>query len=64
MIITLFAALSLTLFLLKADISNFMRFYSILINAALVVDHFLDRRRDMLVIAVLLPTLWCMEAVG
>ena len=64
MIITLFAALSLTLFLLKADISNFMRFYSILINAALVVDHFLDRRRDMLVIVVLLPTLWCMEAVG
>ena len=64
MMITLFATLSLSLFILKEDISNNVRLYSILINTALVVDYFLGGRRDVLVIAVLLPTLWCMEATG
>jgi hypothetical protein len=64
MMITLFATLSLSLFILKEDISNNVRLYSILINTALVVDYFLGGRRDVLVIAALLPTLWCMEATG
>ena len=64
MMTTLIATLSLSLFILKEDISNNVRLYSILINTALVVDYFLGGRRDVLVIAALLPTLWCMEATG